>query len=130
EVDFGGRCWVAWFVPDIPIADGPYKFCGLPGLILNMEDTTGSWRFAFVGIEHVDRNAVVTYDRQTPPSLIDKERFFKEKRKYLTNRTVCEEGSGVIVMANEKDRLDAIKRDRERAAKDNNWIELVDREDK
>lgn len=121
EVDFGGRKWVAWFTPEIPIADGPYTFCGLPGLILHMEDITGSWRFAFVGMQNVAREALVTY----PSNLVDKIRYFKEKRNYRANMTVIEEESGVIVMTNEQDRMEAIKRDRERAAKDNNWIELI-----
>ncbi len=37
--NFGGRKWFAWFTPDIPIPDGPYKFRGLPGLILKVEDS-------------------------------------------------------------------------------------------
>lgn len=32
--DFRGRQWTAWFAPDIPISDGPWKFGGLPGLIM------------------------------------------------------------------------------------------------
>ncbi|MDR6920230.1 GLPGLI family protein [Chryseobacterium sp. 2987] len=36
---FGGRNWTAWFTPDIPISEGPYKFRGLPGLILAVEDS-------------------------------------------------------------------------------------------
>lgn len=39
---WGGRNWIAWFSTDIPFQDGPYKFSGLPGLIVRMEDTTGS----------------------------------------------------------------------------------------
>jgi GLPGLI family protein len=39
---FGGRDWVAWFTPELPFPDGPYKFHGLPGLIVKLEDTTGS----------------------------------------------------------------------------------------
>jgi len=46
ETDFGGRHWEAWYAPAIPIQDGPYKFFGLPGLILLLEDSTGSHRFA------------------------------------------------------------------------------------
>lgn len=36
---FGGREWIAWFTPQIPFSDGPYKFRGLPGLILQVEDS-------------------------------------------------------------------------------------------
>lgn len=39
---YGGRDWIAWFAADIPFQDGPYKFYGLPGLIVQIEDTTGS----------------------------------------------------------------------------------------
>jgi GLPGLI family protein len=39
---FGGRDWTAWFTTDIPIQDGPYVFYGLPGLIVKIEDATGS----------------------------------------------------------------------------------------
>jgi len=37
-VDFSGRHYKAWFAPDIPIQYGPYKFNGLPGMILKIED--------------------------------------------------------------------------------------------
>ena len=39
---FGGRERIAWFSKDIPFQDGPYKFHGLPGLIVKAEDSTGS----------------------------------------------------------------------------------------
>lgn len=47
-MNFGGRIWTAWFAPEIKIADGPYKFSGLPGLILKLEDDKGDYRFSFV----------------------------------------------------------------------------------
>lgn len=36
--EFGGRKWTAWFSESIPFPDGPYKFSGLPGLIVKIED--------------------------------------------------------------------------------------------
>lgn len=46
---FGGRNWIAWFTNDIQIQDGPYKFCGLPGLILSIGDDKGDHIFNLVG---------------------------------------------------------------------------------
>lgn len=46
---FGGRDWTAWFTTDIPIQDGPYIFYGLPGLIVKIEDTTGSHIMQLIG---------------------------------------------------------------------------------
>lgn len=35
---FRGRNWTAWYTEEIPITEGPWKFGGLPGLILKVED--------------------------------------------------------------------------------------------
>ena len=43
--DFGGRKWTAWFNPEIPINEGPYKFRGLPGLIFEVEDSQKFFSF-------------------------------------------------------------------------------------
>lgn len=45
---FGGRVWTAWFTKDIAISDGPYKFYGLPGLIVKLEDDKGDYKFDLV----------------------------------------------------------------------------------
>ncbi|MBK1894618.1 GLPGLI family protein [Chryseobacterium paridis] len=47
-VNFGGRIWTAWFAKDIHISDGPYKFSGLPGLIVKLEDDKGDYKFDLV----------------------------------------------------------------------------------
>lgn len=46
--NFGGRTWTAWFTKDIPVSDGPYKFSGLPGLIVKLEDDKGDYKFDLV----------------------------------------------------------------------------------
>lgn len=43
ETDFAGRKWAAWFTTDVPFQDGPYKFSGLPGLIVKVEDSKGDY---------------------------------------------------------------------------------------
>lgn len=45
ETQFAGRTWYAWFATDVPIQDGPYKFAGLPGLIVKAEDAKGDYSF-------------------------------------------------------------------------------------
>lgn len=45
ETTFGGRTWYAWFTPEIPLQDGPYKFSGLPGLIVKVQDSKGDYSF-------------------------------------------------------------------------------------
>ena len=45
ETNFGGRTWYAWFTTDVPLQDGPYKFSGLPGLIVKVEDSKGDYSF-------------------------------------------------------------------------------------
>lgn len=45
ETKFGGRTWYAWFTQQIPLQDGPYKFSGLPGLIVKIQDEKGDYSF-------------------------------------------------------------------------------------
>lgn len=49
--NYGGRNWIVWFTPDIPISDGPYKFNGLPGLILEARDSMNHYVFRFNSIK-------------------------------------------------------------------------------
>ena len=67
--DFGGRSWVAWFAPDLPYSDGPYKFNGLPGLIVKISDTRNQFIFEMKSvnkpsvdllIDIEDKNYIVT----------------------------------------------------------------------
>ncbi|MFN3021935.1 GLPGLI family protein [Chryseobacterium sp. TY3] len=51
---FGGRNRIAWFTNDIQIQDGLYKFCGLPGLLLTIEDDKANHQFKFVGNQKIE----------------------------------------------------------------------------
>lgn len=56
ETDFGGRKWIAWFTNEIPISDGPYKFFGLPGLILKIADSEENFIFEIKGLTKEQNN--------------------------------------------------------------------------
>lgn len=51
--EFGGRSWVAWFTQDIPIPYGPYKFNGLPGLIMELYDSKKEYYFKLIRSEKI-----------------------------------------------------------------------------
>lgn len=71
---YHGRKWEVWFTPDIPISDGPWKLCGLPGLILYAKDKSGEFVFEAQGIEK---------DNEHIPSVYGKDKYEKIKRKEL-----------------------------------------------
>ncbi|MFT4031474.1 MAG: GLPGLI family protein [Siphonobacter sp.] len=48
---FAGRNYEAWFTTDLAIADGPYKFTGLPGLIISIADTQNYFSFELVELK-------------------------------------------------------------------------------
>jgi len=47
---FRGRSWEAWFTNQIPVSDGPWKFQGLPGLILEVSDSQNHFSFSCIGL--------------------------------------------------------------------------------
>lgn len=71
-----GRDYTAWFAPSIPIQEGPWKFSGLPGLILEVSDSRRHYVFNFVGIEKM---------KQIQPIDEYKMKFVETNRKKLNN---------------------------------------------
>jgi GLPGLI family protein len=59
--EFRGRKYTAWFTPDIPISDGPWKFKGLPGLILSITDEDFQVFIYATDIEFPSKESVVSY---------------------------------------------------------------------
>lgn len=51
ETEYGGRKWTAWFTMDLPYQDGPYKFSGLPGLIVKIQDEKGDYTFDLMQVK-------------------------------------------------------------------------------
>lgn len=53
ETDWGGRHWTAWFAEELPFQEGPYKFHGLPGLIVELKDDGGNYKFELVRSQNI-----------------------------------------------------------------------------
>ena len=59
--EFGGRKWTAWFSSDIPFQDGPYKFYGLPGLIVKIEDDEKNYSWMLSGNKKIENYDELSY---------------------------------------------------------------------
>jgi GLPGLI family protein len=55
---FRGRNYTAWFTSDIPVSHGPWKFGGLPGLILKVYDEKKEFVFECTGLEHNSKSVI------------------------------------------------------------------------
>jgi len=62
--NFRGRNYTAWFTMDIPVNDGPYKFYGLPGLILMIEDSGKLFCFKAVGLEQLNNTEIISENKE------------------------------------------------------------------
>jgi len=94
---FGGREWTAWFTTEIPFQDGPYKFYGLPGLIVKIEDATGSHSMVLAGNKTV-KATEAEKETQLPENVkilglfgkeieVTKEQFKKAWKAYVNDPT-------------------------------------------
>ena len=85
---FGGRTWTAWFTPDIPFQDGPYKFCGLPGLIVKLQDAEENYSWTLAGNKNIENYTSITfadqlyYGNNVTPKLISKAKFSSTYSEY------------------------------------------------
>ncbi len=54
EGTYRGNSFEVWFTNEIPLSFGPWKFCGLPGLILEAKTRNDEYSFVATKIEHTD----------------------------------------------------------------------------
>lgn len=78
-----GKKWIVWFTNAIPVPDGPYKFAGLPGLILSIRDQNNDFSFDAVSIQHkeVDLSFITKNNKKYINTT--KEKYLKYRREYI-----------------------------------------------
>ena len=107
--NYGGRTWIAWYTTEIPIYDGPYKFNGLPGLIVKVSDTKNNYSFDLISIKKgllVD-NTILKDSYFTQHKKISKEDYFKAVNNINENIISEMSMSGFTVAPESVDRVKA-----------------------
>lgn len=96
-VNFAGREYIVWYTMDIPLPYGPYKFCGLPGLILKVEESRGMYIWeAFCIIKSSAPINVYAYEKEIKCSRQDADKTIgRMMRKPLT--FLSSSGSKIMV---------------------------------
>ncbi|AZI22522.1 GLPGLI family protein [Chryseobacterium taklimakanense] len=84
---FGGRNWIAYFTREIPINDGPYKFYGLPGLILEIIDITDSHSFKLIGIKKIKKETGYPIIHSIKPTIVTNDRYKELLNNFRKNPT-------------------------------------------
>ncbi|MCS3557443.1 MULTISPECIES: GLPGLI family protein [unclassified Sphingobacterium] len=120
---FGNRTWIAYFDPSIPTSEGPFKFKGLPGLIIQISDTKKHWNFNLISIEKGNQSFKATLLPVIDNPLTDKVTFFKNKR--YANENFMELQQTMRVTDTDPARRERTKKLFNQALKiRSNWIEL------
>lgn len=87
---FGGRKWTAWFTNEIPIMEGPYKFRGLPGLIVEIEDEKKHFVFSLTEVKDkknkiLNLEAYIDKNQVKKPILISQQKYNELLLQTYTN---------------------------------------------
>ncbi len=85
---FSGRDYEAWFTPEVPINEGPFKFCGLPGLIVLVYDSKGFHKFQLTSITKHSGSIPILYYTKKHKQLTHQEfiKAFNASIMYMYNK--------------------------------------------
>ena len=79
-----GRKWTVRYAEDIPTTAGPWKLCGLPGLIVEAASDDGIHRFTLTELQHA--TAPIFYETNAITVKTSEEKLIKNRNKTFGNR--------------------------------------------
>jgi len=120
---FAGRDYEAWFTLTIPQRDGPYKFNGLPGLIVKISDTQGHYSFTLTNFK-AKRLPAFEPDRRRL-TVTSKADYYERERKFWQSITASNKAAGVSVTPLNNASPEAEKRREKARRKRYNPIERI-----
>ncbi|MBQ8520427.1 MAG: GLPGLI family protein [Bacteroides sp.] len=85
HTEYHGRQWTAWFTPELPIQEGPWKLCGLPGLILEASESSGQHAFTATGIVKSLKEIIPIYSPEKYKK-VDRKKLLRNKRAVRDNQ--------------------------------------------
>lgn len=94
---FRGRDYTAWFAADVPVSDGPWKFSGLPGLILKVSDDKQLFSFNLIGIQQLPNPQPILIDDPKTNVKCTRAEFEKQKKKQGLGQQFNVNGGNVII---------------------------------
>lgn len=62
EADFRGRHWIAWYTLEVPVSQGPWKLCGLPGLICEAYDARRHYVYTLTALVPDPGREIIFYN--------------------------------------------------------------------
>ncbi len=83
--NFAGRNYIAWFSREIPISNGPYKFTGLPGLIIKIYDVKKQHIFELISFKKETSQIKISKDTDKPIQKITKKQYFNAINSFKKN---------------------------------------------
>lgn len=91
-----GRNYTAWYAPEIAINNGPWKFSGLPGLILKVVDDEEQVSFEGISITNCNWIDPITIPEKDYIKT-SKDKFLKSFREYKENPGGMLKSSGMVI---------------------------------
>ena len=96
---FHGRDWTAWYAMDIPQSQGPWKFSGLPGLIMLVEDSKREHIFKIVSIRKGSKDCMISRMEAEWDFRTNREWFVKTQKRMMEDPLGYIQSTGVILQS-------------------------------